>query len=192
MVHSVNAINSFASAKSRFFVVEMKVWWIIVCLSVSFCDGQFFSIFNLNEPIILIDLIWSIWSDRSDVMGFFIHHHRLQSYKDGRRHSIDLFLINFQFNWTEIVETLLSTVGLNEEDRSALNISEMPINLQCHEFLPELSNLIASTPRRLFHQSTTYQLQTSIIADEKSMIIELSKSKILWPFEKLTNFILTW
>ena len=77
--------------------------------------------------------------------------------------------VNFQFNWTAIVDTLLSTAGLSEQDRSTLRMGEMPVNIQCHEFLPELTNLIATTPRRLsLHQSP--KIQSVIIVDYPSII----------------------
>lgn len=53
-----------------------------------------------------------------------------------------------QINWTAAVETLLRATGLNEQDRAALMLSDMPVSLQCRDFLPELSTLLSTTPRR--------------------------------------------
>ena len=54
----------------------------------------------------------------------------------------------FQINWTATVETLLLATGLSDEDRSALDLSDMPVSLQCRDFLPELCSLISSTSPR--------------------------------------------
>ena len=53
-----------------------------------------------------------------------------------------------QINWTAAVETLLRATGLNEQDRTALLLSDMPVSLQCRDFLPELSTLLSTTPSR--------------------------------------------
>ena len=53
-----------------------------------------------------------------------------------------------QINWTAAVETLLRATGLNEQDRSALLLSDMPVSLQCRDFLPELSTLLSTTSPR--------------------------------------------
>lgn len=53
-----------------------------------------------------------------------------------------------QINWTAAVETLLKATGLSEEDRLSLLASELPVSLQCRDFLPELGALLSSTPSR--------------------------------------------
>ncbi len=51
-------------------------------------------------------------------------------------------------NWTEAVEVLLKATGLSDEDRAALSLPDMPVSLQCRDFLPELGNLLSNTPSR--------------------------------------------
>jgi hypothetical protein len=64
------------------------------------------------------------------------------------RRNLLIGFVKKQINWTAAVETLLRATGLNEQDRSALLLSDMPVSLQCRDFLPELSTLLSTTPTR--------------------------------------------
>ena len=47
-----------------------------------------------------------------------------------------------------MVETLLTSIGMVEEQRSKLLANDLTISLQCREFLPALNNLLnSSSPR---------------------------------------------
>ncbi|XP_057372654.1 membrane metallo-endopeptidase-like 1 isoform X1 [Daphnia carinata] len=84
-------------------------------------------------------------SNNEDLENAAFHHDTIVE------HRLNLSDMETQFpaiNWTAAVETLLRATGLSDKDRAALLLSDMPVSLQCRDFLPELGNLLTTTPSR--------------------------------------------
>lgn len=76
---------------------------------------------------------------------------------------VNTFYFNLQINWTATVETLLRATGLSEQERSALLLSDMPVSLQCRDFLPELGTLLSTTSARYLHRGFINERTAKII-----------------------------
>ena len=44
-----------------------------------------------------------------------------------------------------IIEALLNAVGLSENERALMMLTDLPVSLQCRDFLGDLSQLLKST-----------------------------------------------